>query len=276
MRLGIFAKTFPGTIGENFEAIAKAGIHAVQYNLSIAGLPTVPEQPVDEATLSDIREAAARSSVDIPAISGTFNAAHPDPQVRRRGVAGFRYLAAAAHRLDIPVVTLSSGSRNRENMWSPHPENSSDQAWSDSRETLLQLAGIAEEVGVDIAFEPEHTNVASTADLGRRMLDEIDSARVKVVFDAANLIDTGDLSSQTMRATIDHALDVLGPDIALAHAKELVADRSQIAPGDGVLPWDHIIAGLRRRGFTGTVVTHGLPVSGVARAVSTLDPLMEA
>lgn len=276
MQLGIFAKTFPGSIDANLEAVARAGIPAVQYNLSIAGLTTVPDQPVADDTLAAITAAAERHSVDLAAISGTFNAAHPDPDVRRRGVAGFRHLAAAARRLGIPVITLSSGSRDPENMWRHHPENTTREAWEDSREILLQLAGIAEQTGVDIAVEPEHTNVVATADLGRRMLDEVGSTRLQIVFDAANLINTADLSTQAMTTTIDHALEVLGPDMALAHAKELVADRAQVAAGEGVLPWRHIIDALARQGFTGAVVTHGLPLSGVPCATETLQPLMEA
>ena len=50
MQLGIFAKTFPGDVDHNLAAVADAGIAAVQYNLSIAGLDTVPAE-VDSASV---------------------------------------------------------------------------------------------------------------------------------------------------------------------------------------------------------------------------------
>ena len=196
MQLAIFAKTFPGDIETNLAAVAGAGIGAVQYNLSIAGLATVPSEPVSAATLRRIAEAAARHSVTLAAISGTFNAAHPDPGVRGAAVQSFSQLAAAAAELGIPVITLSSGSRDAEDMWRYHADNSTPEAWRDSRDTLLQLASVAEDAGVTIAIEPEHTNVVATADLARTMLQEVGSSRLKIVFDAANLLDISDLRNE--------------------------------------------------------------------------------
>jgi sugar phosphate isomerase/epimerase len=273
MQLGIFAKTFPGGIDANMAAVADAGIPAVQYNLSIAGLDTVPAD-VDSVVLADIAGAAERYGVTLAAISGTFNTAHPDPGVRRDGLERFPTLAAAAAQLGIPIITLCSGSRDPQDMWRRHPDNDTAEAWQDSRASLERLAAIAERTGVTLAVEPEHTNVVSTAERARKMLAEVGSDRLKIVFDAANLIDTADLREPTIRSIISHALDILGPDIVLAHAKELVADRSAVAPGQGVLPWPWIIDELAAAGYAGTVVTHGLSAASVPTALATLAPLM--
>ena len=273
MKLGIFAKTFPDDIDHNLAAVADAGITAVQYNLSIAGLDTVPAD-VDSGALTEITLAAARYGVTLAAISGTFNTAHPDPSVRRDGLERFPVLAAAAAQLGIPIITLCSGSRDPQDMWRRHPDNDTAQAWQDSRASLERLAEIAEEAGVTLAVEPEHTNVVSTAELARKMLTEVGSERLKIVFDAANLIDTADLSEATIKSVTSRALDVLGPDIVLAHAKELVADRSAVAPGQGVLPWPYIIDQLSAAGYDGAVITHGLPAASVPVAVDTLALLI--
>ncbi|RVW03199.1 sugar phosphate isomerase/epimerase family protein [Rhodococcus spongiicola] len=274
MKLGIFAKTFPGDIDENMAAVAAAGIRAVQYNLSIAGIGTVPEQ-APPAVLTRIAGASAKHGVELAAISGTFNITHPDPAVRHAGITRFPVLAAAADELGVSVITLRSGSRHPQDMWQHHPDNSTPEAWEDSRTSLQQLAVIAETTGVKAAFEPEHTNVVSTAELARTMLDEVRSDRLKIVFDAANLLDAADLSARTIGAVIDRALDLLGPDLALAHAKELVVSREQVAPGEGVLPWQHIIDKLTVVNYIGAVVMHGLPPSGVPIAVETLAPLID-
>jgi sugar phosphate isomerase/epimerase len=274
MKLGIFAKTFPGDTDTNMAAVAAAGFPAVQYNLSITGNDTVPAT-LDDYVIDAIAGAATREGIHLAAISGTFNAAHPDAAVRQQWVDRFPVLANAAARLHIPVITLSSGSRDADDMWRFHPDNATDEAWRDSRDTLEKLAGIAEEHGIDIAFEPEHTNVVSTADLARRMLDEVGSPRLKIVFDAANLLDTDDLSVPTIQRVVTQALDVLAPDLALAHAKELIPGRAEVAPGEGALPWPFIIDELARVGYDGTVVTHGLAASGAETAVRTLRPLLD-
>lgn len=275
MRLGVFAKTFAGDIETNMAAVAAAGIGAVQYNFSIAGLPTVPEE-VPEAILARIRAAADIHQVELSAISGTFNIAHPDPQVRAAGLRAFPALAGAAAQLGIPVVTLSSGTRNPDNMWQTHPENTTEQAWTDSAESLAQLAELASAAGILVAFEPEHSNIVSTAAQARTMLEQIGSASLRIVFDAANLIDVDHLDPQTVRETIRTSAETLAGDIALAHAKELLPDRSPAAPGQGVLPWADVVEALTTAGYDGPLVMHGLAAEAVPTGRSTLAPLLTA
>ncbi|MGN7150792.1 sugar phosphate isomerase/epimerase family protein [Arthrobacter sp. SAFR-179] len=275
MEVGIFAKTFEAAgIEENMAAVAAAGITAVQYNLSIAGIPTVPEK-VDADTIERIKSAAAANNVRLAAISGTFNAAHPNPAVRNTGISRFVELVRVSVELGIPVITLCSGSRDAEDMWRHHPDNATPEAWADSRDSLTRLAALAEDAGIVVAVEPEHTNVVSTADLARKMLDEIGSPALKIVFDAANILDTEDLSDTTTVPVIEAALETLGPDIALAHAKELVPGRRALAPGQGALPWKSILNGLASAGYTGALIMHGLPESEVSSGVDFLRQQLE-
>lgn len=274
MQLGIFAKEFPRpTVGQTLRAVADAGLPAVQFNLSVLGLPTVPEAVPAEAVAA-IREAVACSGVRLAAISGTFNTAHPDPAVRKAGVARFPVLCETARALDIPVITLSSGSRQRRDMWGYHRDNGTAAAWSDSRDSLAALSAIAAEHGVVLAVEPEHANVVATAALARRMIDEISSPVLRVVFDAANLIDPDLATPASVRSVITQAVGLLGPDIVLGHAKELAPGRRPVPAGAGMLPWDVIIEALHGADFDGTVVIHGLAEPDVGTAVRTLRDVL--
>jgi sugar phosphate isomerase/epimerase len=274
MQLGIFAKTFSRpTVEQTLQAAADAGLTAVQFNLSVLGLPTVPDtMPAEVITAT--REAAARTGVELAAISGTFNTAHPDPAVRKAGVARFPVLCQTASALGIPVITLSSGSRDPQDIWHYHPDNSTDAAWSDSRDSLTALAAAAVGHGITLAVEPEHANVLATAALARRMLDEISSPALGIVFDAANLIDPDLTTPRSMRSVITQAVTLLGPDIVLAHAKELTAGRRPVPAGAGILPWDVIIDALHGAGFGGTLVIHGLHEPDVPLAARTLRDAM--
>jgi sugar phosphate isomerase/epimerase len=271
MQLGIFAKVFSRpTVSQTLEAVADVGIRAVQFNLSVLGLPTVPDAVPAEAVAAT-REAVACTGVQLAAISGTFNTAHPDPAVRRVGITRFPVLCQTARALNIPVITLSSGSRHPRNMWGYHPDNGTAAAWSDSRDSLTALSAIATDHGVALAVEPEHANVLATAALAHRMLHEIGSPALGVVFDAANLIDP-DLATPTgMQSAITQAVILLGPDIVLCHAKELTTGRRPVPAGAGMLPWDAIIDALDGVGFRGTLVIHGLEEPDVGAAVHTLQ-----
>jgi sugar phosphate isomerase/epimerase len=272
MQLGIFAKTFDRPDAAScLKAVADAGIPATQFNLSVVGLPTIPDGPVPVEAIDEITMAANPAGVALAAISGTFNAAHPDPSHRQTHLDRFPHLCAAARDLQIDIITLSSGSRDANDMWRAHPDNTTAEAWNDSRTTLRALARLAEDFGLTVAFEPEHSNVVTTADQAIVMIDQVASPACKIVYDAANLLDPAGYTADAAAAAITRDIAILGPHIALAHAKELIADRGPAAPGEGLLPWPLIVHTLHDHGFDGTLVTHGLPEAGVPIAVATLD-----
>jgi sugar phosphate isomerase/epimerase len=277
MQLGIFAKTFDRPdVASCLQAVADAGIHATQFNLSVAGLPTLPDGPVPEDVVDTIRTAADKTGVALTAISGTFNAAHPDPAQRQTDLARFPHLCAVARELQIGIITLSSGSRDPQDMWRWHPDNTTAQAWADSRTTLQALTALAEGHGLTLAVEPEHSNVVATADQAITMLDQIGSPALKITYDAANLLDPDGYDPAAAAAAITRDIATLGPHIALGHAKELIADRTPTAPGRGLLPWPLIVQTLHEAGFDGTLVIHGLPETGVPLAVTTLEAALAA
>jgi len=272
MQLGIFAKTFDRpNVASCLQAVADAGIPATQFNPSVAGLPTIPDEPVPDDVVDAIRAGADQAGVALAAISGTFNAAHPDPAHRQTYLARFPHLCAVARDLQIGIITLSSGSRDPDDMWRWHPDNTTPKAWADSRTTLQALAALAEDHGLTLAFEPEHSNVVATANQAITMLDQIGSPGLKIVYDAANLLDPDGYDPAAAAAAITRDIATLGPQITLGHAKELIADRAPAAPGTGLLPWPLIVQTLHDAGFDGTLVIHGLPEASVPLAVTTLE-----
>ena len=73
MRLGIFAKTYDRPdVASCLQAVADAGIPATQFNLSVAGLPTIPDAPVPDAVIHQIRAAAGQAEVALAATSGVM------------------------------------------------------------------------------------------------------------------------------------------------------------------------------------------------------------
>jgi sugar phosphate isomerase/epimerase len=277
MQLGIFAKTFDRPdLASCLQAVADTGIPATQFNLSVAGLPTVPDEPVPDEIVQRIRAAADQSGVALDAISGTFNAAHPDPAQRQTYLARFPHLCTVARDLQIGIITLSCGSRDPDDLWRWHPDNATAQAWADSRTTLQALAELAEDHGLTLAVEPEHSNVVATADQAITLLNQIGSPALKLVYDAANLLDPDGYDPAAAAAAITRDIATLGPHIALGHAKELIADRAPAAPGAGLLPWPLIVQTLHEAGFDGTLVIHGLPETSVPLAVTTLRAAIAA
>ncbi len=269
-QLGIFAKTFSRpTLSESLDAVASHGLQSVQFNMSCVGLPTLPENIAPDV-LAEIRRETNTRQISIAAVSGTFNLIHPNPLERRQGLRRLPVLAAACAQLGVRLITLCTGTRDPSDMWRAHLDNNSPEAWRDLRASLDEALAIAEEHDVTLAFEPETANVVNSAAKGRRLLDEAQSSRLKVVMDAANLFHPGDFPR--MPRIMDEAFELLGADIALAHAKELDASLhpDTRGPGSGVLDWDLYAARLRAANFTGSWIMHSLDESRVTASADYL------
>ena len=270
MRIGIFAKTFVRpTLGGTLDAVAAHGIRTVQFNLACAGVPSLPARIESELAATIRLELTARN-LEMAAVSGTFNMIHPDPAQRRAGLRRLRVLAAACRELGTSVITLSTGTRDPDDMWRRHPDNGAPEAWRDLSTSMLEAVQIAAEHDITLAFEPEVTNVVDTAVKGRRLLDEVGSPRLKVVMDGANLFHAGDLPR--MREVLEEAFALLGRDVVLAHAKDLSrdGDAGHEAAGTGQLDYDLYLSLLRRAGYRGPLILHGLSEAQVGSSVAFL------
>lgn len=258
MDIGIFTKTFtrPNLSGV-LDAVAGHGVHAVQFNMSCAGVEEMPDT-IEPALIATIRQEVTARGITMSAISGTFNMIHPNLAERQAGLRRLRTLAAACTGLGTSVITLCTGTRNMESMWRAHPDNGSEEAWRDLAVSMQEAVTIGEEFGVIMAFEPEVSNVIDSAPRARRLLDEIRSPYLKVVMDGANIFHKGELPQMT--AILTEAFDLLGKDIALAHAKDLTEDghAGNAAAGTGLLDYDLYVRLLRDSGYTGALVLHGL------------------
>ncbi|HEY5744037.1 MAG TPA: TIM barrel protein [Terrimicrobiaceae bacterium] len=174
MKLGVFAKTYERpSVDQVFESAARDGFSCVQFNLACSGLNTLPDEPVREEITSEIQRAARRYGIELAAVSGTFNMAHPVASVRHDGVKRLKNVITWAAATGVPAVTLCTGSRDPADMWRAHPENRSPQAWEDLVETLTQVLSVAEAAGVTLAIEPEPANVVADAMSARRLLDSL-------------------------------------------------------------------------------------------------------
>jgi sugar phosphate isomerase/epimerase len=273
--IGIFAKTFSRpTLEENLDAVRSHGLSVVQYNLACAGLPSLPEQ-IEPALAQQIATAAASRRITIAAVSGTFNMIDPIRVRRDAGMRRLRQLAGACALLGTKIITLCTGTRDPDDMWRGHQGNRSPDAWADLLTAMEQALAIAEEHDLWVAVEPETANVVDSPARARRLLDELDSPRVKIIIDPANLFHGEDLPHQ--RAILDAAFDLLGPDIVLAHAKDVrVVDGivHHVAAGTGVLDYQHYLALLRH--LPVPLIVHGLAETEVEGALAFLRRALAA
>jgi sugar phosphate isomerase/epimerase len=271
MRLGIFAKTFDGTTPQTVLQAAKdAGFAAVQYNMACSGLPAMPDA-LSQNQSKAIAQASTKTGVAIAAVSGTYNMIHPDPAVRATGLRRLSVLIDHAAAIGTGMITLCTGTRDPDDQWRHHPDNTSPAAWRDLLDEMAKACALAEPAGVKLGIEPELANVIDGAARARTLIDTLQSPALAIVLDPANLFEVCPLSEQ--RDTLSHAIDLLADRIAMAHAKDRTPQGGFATAGKGVVDFPHFLSCLRAAGFDGDLVTHGLTAPEAPGVAAFLAPL---
>ena len=256
MQIGIFAKTFAGTQpAKVMGQAAAAGFDGVQYNMACSGLAAMPDA-VSTDIAKAVDQAARQANLSVLAVSGTYNMIHPDPVVRADGHRRLQVLAAAAARMNTRLITLCTGSRDPHDQWAHHADNTTPEAWRDLLASFEIAIGIADAHSVALGIEPELANIVNSAQTARRLIDELQSDRLRIVLDPANLFERA--SPVEQRALVDQAVGLLADHITMAHAKDRDATGAFATAGKGVIDFDHFLKTLHRAGFAGPIVTHGL------------------
>ncbi len=276
MEIGIYARTFEApTLAEVLDAVAVHGIRHIQFNVSCMGPTDMPGGP-DAAAFARARRQMEARNIEAVSLSATYNMIHPDPAVREQGMRWLQLLAARAADLGTDLLTLCTGTRNPHNMWAAHPLNSSPEAWSDLLAAIEQALTIASDHNVRLGIEPEVSNVVSSPHKARQLLDAMQSDRLTIVMDGANVFPAGTIHRQ--HQILDEAFDLLGEGIALAHAKDLSRDgeAGHEAAGTGLLDYDHYLGLLHSSGYRGALVLHSLSPDQVPGCVRFLQQKLQA
>ena len=254
MQIGIFAKTFPGSDPAKVLATAAAaGFDGVQYNMACSGLDPLPTT-ITAAQAKAVAQATRTTHQHLFALSGTWNMIHPDPALRALGQQRLAVLAAAAPAMGTRLITLCTGTRDPQDQWRRHPDNTTPAAWADLLSAFEVALQTAETHDILLGVEPELANVVNSAASARRLIDTLGSPRLRIVLDPANLFET----EPDHTDIIARAVDLLADRVVMAHAKDRAPDGSFATAGKGVINFAKFLRRLRSANFTGPVVTHGL------------------
>jgi sugar phosphate isomerase/epimerase len=255
MKLGIFAKTFDGgTSLEVLTSAKSAGYDAVQYNMACSGLGSLPTD-ISRDAAEAVHAASIETGVAIAAVSATYNMIHPVRIKREAGRRSFEAIASSAARMGTHLLTVCTGSYDPYDQWRYHPDNSSAAAWEDMCKEFSTLISIADKYDVLIGVEPELANVIDSAQRARELIETLQSDRIRIIFDPANLFEVE--SSERRKMLIENAFELLQDRVSLAHAKDRRENGSFTTVGTGVLDYPHYLTMLLQAGFQGTLIAHG-------------------
>ena len=274
MEIGIFAKTWTRykQMEEIFKEAQNQGIKSFQFNMCVAGQQTLPDI-YDPHLIDKIFCLSKKYNIKLAAMSGTFNLL--DDERFEENLKKAEYLMQACEALRIPVLTLCTGTKSKESMWTWHPENGTEEVWNIMKEKLDKLISAAEKYKIILGIEPEISNVISTPQKARKLLEEMKTPVLKIIMDAANLFLPGEKVSNEK---IKEAVDLLKEDIVLVHAKDCIMSDGKIfyrAAGKGQIDFEYYIKCLKKIGYGGSVILHGLPEDEISYSVNFLRKWIE-
>lgn len=211
-----------------------------QYNIDFVQLALSKAiQDIDTSTgklspglASYIGEQFDKAGIRIGVLGCYINPIHPDPAIRRTEINRFKEHLRFARQFGAPMVATETGSLTT---WMQQdPLRYIEKGWETLHATVQELAEEADKWGVSIGLEGVSTHTLSTPDKMQRILDEVPSSTLGVVFDPCNII--GD-EVHLQDEIVDRAFQLFGDRMILVHLKDIYYEDNRVThgvPGKGL------------------------------------------
>jgi len=234
-----------GTLKERAGYAKEQGFSCVHLALgkTVDGFKMKPET-FTSGLAREIKESFEGAGVDIAVLGCYKNLAHPDiEEVKKLQKLYVAHLRMAAI-LGCSVVGTETGAPNAPYTYEPlcHTEA----ALQAFLRGVVPVVEAAENLGVLFAIEPVWNHIVWNPKIARRVLDEIASPNLRIIFDPVNLLSIENYEER--ESVIDEAMDLLAPEIEVVHLKDFRIDdgkMTSIAAGTGMMKYDKILKFLK-------------------------------
>jgi sugar phosphate isomerase/epimerase len=191
-----------------------------------------------------VRDTFGKRGISIDILGCYVNLAHPDDAELKNLLDRFKEHIRFARDFGCSLVGTETGALNKEYVYGP--ENNTEEAFLRTLNSVKELVKEAEKFGVIVAIEGVAKHVINTPERMKRVLDNIDSNNLQVIFDPTNYITTENYENQD--ELIKKAFDLFGDRIVAIHAKDFICEDNEIklAPiGKGLLNYELLISELK-------------------------------
>lgn len=154
-------------------------------------------------------------------------------------------------------------------------ENDTEDAYFHLLKSMKQLTEEAEKYDVTIGIEGVHFHVINTPEKLSRLVKDLDSEKVKVIFDPCNYITINNYHNQDIM--INTMFDLLGDKIAIIHVKDFVVKDGEIKsaiPGEGMLNYKLIFNKLKEYNLNIPLVCEEINETDAVKAFENLKNLL--
>jgi len=180
---------------------------------------------LSERRCRQIADAYRSRGIAIDSIGVYTNLIHPDADERAANLAYFEDMMKVAKAMGVSKLVTESGYYEPEGPVQRTPYYLQRKVWYRAIDTFRRLAELAERHEATVLIEPFFGDLFASAKRTRCFIEEVGSARIRALLDAANLLEINDL---------EEMFGQLKPYIQCIHAKDrkLHAERG-VPAGEG-------------------------------------------
>ncbi len=247
MSIGIrLHDTAEGTLAQRALYAQAQGFECAHLALSKTLGPAYLEpQTLTPGLAAQVRR--AMNGLDVAVLGCYLNLATPNEEEYRQTLE--RYIAHLrfSRWLGAAVVGTETGNPNAAYRYEPQRSHTQE-ALETFVHRVRPVVEAAEKLGAILAIEPVYTHIVSTPLRARYALDTLKSPNVQIILDPVNLLHADNVRHAA--AVIDEALEVLGPDIVVLHAKDYAVENGQVrsmAVGTGVMDYTSLSRFVREK-----------------------------
>lgn len=266
MQLGIRLHDIEKTTLENRLQIAhEQGFTCGHLALS----KVISEYPVDDSALTPglamyLKRMFAENQMDVAVLGCYLNLANPNEEslkkITQRYLAHIRF----ASILGAGVVGTETGAVNEK--YATEEANFTEEALEIFIRNLRPVVEYAEKMGVIVAIEPVCRHIVCNPKRARRVLDEICSPNLQIIFDPVNLLEIWNYEQRD--EIIAEAIELLGKDIAVVHIKDFIINGDKmeaVAAGTGMMDYTQIIKFIKeQKPYIHVTLENTVPENAVA------------
>jgi len=240
-------------IGVRAHDFGRQSVISLATNIKEAGFSCVQLAPakaiedinsfadITDNHLETIHETFNRTGIEITVLGCYIEPSLPDKAERLQNVEIFKTNLTNAKKLGIKIVgTETTG------MDIATPTTEREKTFALLKDSVLRMVEQAEKENVLVGIEPVAEHTLNTPELTRRLLDEVNSDKLKIIFDPVNLLLPGNIQSQD--EIFRNMFTLVGEDIVAVHIKDIVIENDQKVwrnIGEGVVNYSLIFDWLR-------------------------------
>jgi len=265
-----------GIRGHDVSASGLKNIDERCFETGIEYLQLVLEKSIDGFKTGEFSEEyALEIKKELPktkiAILGSYiNPSDPNEETLAKSIESFKEKIRYATVLKPIAVATETGTYIE-------GKTHSEEAYQHLLKTIKELVEEAEKYGVDIAIEGVLWFVINSPEILARLVKDVDSDNIKVIFDPCNLISIDNYTQQDK--IINDMFDLVGDKIVAIHAKDFVVKDGQllgVIPGKGMLNYNLIFKRMKELNLDIPIICEGIDDESAKEAFDILSVIEKA